>query len=98
MCKSEMNRMAIPAAPSRASAPSGRRRRHALDFLYQDRLQGRILLEGSPGSGRYGRDFVDHVHSLDDLAENRVTPSGRARIERRIVGEIHVERRGSGMG
>src|SRR5580692_7156627 len=85
MCKSEMNRTATPSVVTQSWGG------YAFDPLDDDRLGGRILFEGTFGAGGNRADPVRHIHALHDLAEYRVAPTILIRIERRIVGEVHVE-------
>src|ERR1700678_1350661 len=103
MCKSEMKSIATLVSPTWRTVTRGEpgsrcRRWNAFDLQDHDRLQRRVLLERALGAGRHGGDLIDHVHPLHDLAEHRITPAGLAGIERRIVGQVHVELNVAGMG
>ena len=56
-------------------------------------LIGASDLNGPTLAGRHRADAVDDIHALDDLAEDRVTPARRHRIQVRIVGDVNVELR-----
>src|SRR5665213_2854588 len=60
-----------------------------------DRRQGHVA-----GAGGHGADLVDHVHALDDLAEDRVAVAvARLRlVQEVIVLDVDEELRGCGIG
>src|SRR3981081_292650 len=80
ICRSEMK-----------SVVTQSRGRHALDSLDDHWLQRGVFLEEPPRSGGHVADAVDHIHSLHDLAEYRISPTRLVGIERPVVEEIHVE-------
>src|SRR5208337_2250774 len=92
MCRSDMKRIAMLRVAARS------RSWNALDPFDDNRLHGRILLEGSLRSGRHVGDLVDHVHALHDLAEYGISPASLIRIERCVVVQIDVELHVAGVG
>src|SRR4029077_14524753 len=64
---------------------------NALDSLDHHGLQRCIFFEWPPRAGRYIADLIDHVHALNDLAEDRVAPTCLVGVESLVVIQIHVE-------
>src|SRR6202041_618619 len=85
MCKSEMNSVATLKSGSLGAAG------HALDFLDDDGLQRRLLLQDSMRPGGDIADLIDHIHAGDHLPKDRITPSGLLGIQGGVIVEVHVE-------
>ena len=58
---------------------------------------GTLRSNGPPRAGWSMPDVVDDFHALDDLAEHRVAPTRRPRVQIDVVGEVDVELSRSGM-
>src|SRR5262245_16121913 len=72
-------------------AASARASRQLLDLLDDHGVGRDASVEGSAGAGGPVADLVDHLHALDHLAEHRIPPARRARIEVEVVVEVDVE-------
>ena len=68
-----------------------------LNALDRDRLDGHAAVERTARAGWSMPDVVDYFHALDDLAEHRVAPTRRPRVQIDVVGEVDVELTRSGM-
>src|SRR5262245_41328130 len=61
------------------------------DLLDDHGLQWHVLVERSAGASGAEADLVHDHHAFDDLAEDRVTPAARLRIQCWVIAQIYIE-------
>src|SRR5690606_13556481 len=61
------------------------------DALDDDRLDREVARERAAGAGRDVPDLVHDLHALDDLAEYRVAPASRTRVQVEVVVQVDIE-------
>src|ERR1700723_1286077 len=91
MCRSEMKSAATRSYGLAAvKGPQWSRSGNALDSLDHHRLH-RGVLEHPMRGRRDIADLIDHIHALNDLAEDRIAPARLIGIEGLIVVQVHIE-------